>query len=334
MRILSLFAAIVAALVVGGSLAARAQDSEIRLRLAVVTSQNSAFYAGATTLADEVRLRSNGTVSIEVFPGGALGGERDVLEGMQLGSVDMFFGGEGLVGLFVPSFEIFALPFLFADSEGFYAATRGEAGRALLDDVESAGFKGLGFGLNGFRDIMNNVRPINTVQNLEGMRIRLREVPVQLQTFELLGASPVPIPLPELYTALQTGVVSGVENNVGIIYGEGHHEQLQYLSFTRHFVNVSVLLISDSSWRKLSDAQREALEASVEAAMAAHDEFAVGLERRAMEAIEREGRIQVNTVADIQPFVDATADLRSDFLEGRPEWLAEVLHGIEAIREE
>lgn len=207
--------------------------------------------------AEEVAARTEGRIKIELQGGGALGGDREVIESVQLGTVDMAVPSTSVVVNFAPEFALFDIPFLFRDFNHAEAVLSGPIGEEMLALLPKKGLMGLAFGGMGFRELTNNVRPVKTVEDVRGLKIRTQQNELHIAVWKELGVLPTPMAIPEVYTALQQGVVDGQENPVGAIINNRFGEVQKYLSMTDHAFTPLVLLISPSTYDGLSDADKQ-----------------------------------------------------------------------------
>lgn len=242
------------------------------LNFAHSTAQNSHYSMGVQAFGKKLSELSNGKFEIREQAAGALGGERDVIEGLQIGSVELTVSSTGPLGNFVPEALVLDLPFLFKD----YAAARsildGEIGQELLDKVSENNLVALAWTENGFRHVTNSSRPINTPADLEGLKIRTMENPVHMEAFRAAGASPTPMAFPEVFAALQQNVIDGQENPIPVITASKFWEVQSNLTLTGHVYSPAIILASPSLWDGLSDEEkgwfREAAKVAVEATRA------------------------------------------------------------------
>jgi tripartite ATP-independent transporter DctP family solute receptor len=222
-----------------------AQEKTIKLKLATVTTAKHAYNVGAREFAKRIKDATGGAVDIRVFPGGQLGkGERELLEGMQIGNIDLAVTATGPISGFSPSMMVLDLPFLFRDCKHVDGVLDGTIGRKLLDDLEKSGLKGLAFFENGFRNFTNSARPLLKPEDFRGLKFRTMENPVHLASVRQLGAQAVPMSWGEVYTSLQTKVIDGQENPVAIIHAYKLNEVQKYLSLTGHFYSPAPLTMS------------------------------------------------------------------------------------------
>ncbi len=234
---------------------ARGQEKKV-LKLAHDSPTTSGWHVGAMKIAEMTKKQSDGALEIRVYPSAQLGDMRETAELAQAGTIDMVLLTAGVAASFVPSMNLFGLPFLFNDSEQAAAVYNGDLGRRLMQDADAAGYKGLGFNIRTFRSPMNSVHPITKRADFEGLKIRLMQVPIMIDSYRALGASPVAMPYSEVYTAAQSGVIDGMENTPTGVYSPKFHEVMDYYSLLPVFINTCVLYMSRKSWDALSPAHQ------------------------------------------------------------------------------
>lgn len=247
----------------------QAQAAEYRertLRFAFQNVKDHPQGQGAQKFADLVSEKSGGKMKVRLFPGGTLGGDLQTVSALQGGTLDITVLNSGILAAQVPDFALFDFPFLFDNSEQAYTVMDGPVGQELAQRLESKGLIGLGYWDLGFRQVTNNVRPITGPQDLEGLKIRVIQSPIYLETFKALGANPVPMPFPEVYTGLEQRTVDGQENPFTVIEGSKFDEVQEFLSVTNHIYNPQSLIIGQKSWSRLNaDEQALIREAATEA---------------------------------------------------------------------
>lgn len=240
--------------------------AQVKFRLAHTLPAADAHHLAAQRMADLVRAKTNGGVEITVFPAGTLGNDPAILEGVRIGSVDMAIAGNPFYTSFAPRFNALDLPFLFADYAHVDRVLDGDVGRDLMKDLEPLGAKGIAFWEIGFRNLTNSVRPVRTPDDVKGLKLRTTPNPAHLKAFRLLGASPAPMPFPEVYLALQTKTVDGQENPVNLIYNSKFFEVQRHLTLTRHAYTASVIAMNKAKFDALTaDQQRAIVDAAREA---------------------------------------------------------------------
>lgn len=200
-----------------------------------------------------VKEKTEGRVDIQVFPNTQLGEERDMVEGLQLGTVDFVITSSGPIVSFVPEVGVVDLPFLFTSSEHAYKVLDGEIGQNLLSKFDNKGIIGLSFMENGWRSISSN-KKIMSPSDLKGLKLRTMQNKVHMSAFSALGSSPLPMAWGEVYTSLQQGVIDGQENPPVIIATNALWEVQDYYALTRHFYTPYLFLMSNISASKISEA--------------------------------------------------------------------------------
>ena len=207
---------------------------------------------------------SSGKMMVEIYPNQQLGTERQSLELLQIGSLDMTKVSAGVLENFAPKMKIFGLPFLFRDRQHSFNVLDGPIGKELLDDGIQFWLKGMGYYDAGSRSFYTKNKPINTPDDLKGLKIRVMESATAMDMVAKLGGSPTPISWGELYTSLQQGVVDGAENNPPSFYLSRHYEVCKYYSLDEHTVLPDVLIIGTQTWNRLSDEEKKWLQFAVD----------------------------------------------------------------------
>lgn len=235
------------------------------LNLGHVANLEQPYHLAAELFAKNVKERTNGEIEIKVFPNSQLGGQRDLLEGLQLGTVDIALTSSATLGNFIPTAQVIDLPFLFKDLDHVYSVLDGPLADEIYEGAEEKGMKILSTWENGFRNIGNNVRPIVTPEDMKGIKIRVFQNQLYIDMFEALGALPTPMAMSEVFTALQQGTIDSMENAVVQIYASKYYETLKYLTLTEHTYNPETVCISLDIWKEISpENQKIILEAAVE----------------------------------------------------------------------
>ena len=299
-------------------------------KLATVTPDHHAYTKGAQEFARLVKEGTNGEVDIKVYGGGQLGkGERELLEGLQLGTIDMAVTATGPVSNFSEDMGVVDLPFLFTDNQHVDKVLDGPIGRSLLDGLEKANIKGLAFFENGFRNFTNSKRSLLKPQDFKGLKFRTMENPVHLASVRQLGAQAVPMSWGEVYTSLQTGVIDGQENPVAIVYAFKLSEVQKYLSLSGHFYSPAPLSMSLKKFKDLKPAYQEViLDAALQAA-AYERKLIRDNEAKQLAALKEQGMV----VSEVEKaiFIKAMAPVYDEFGKKYPGWQA-VLKQIRATK--
>ena len=264
MKLTSIFTAAVLAF---GMVASAAAQTTMKSSISI--AQNSHQGIGVDVFAKEVEKRTQGRIKIQNFYSGSLGGERESIEAVQLGTQELTFTSTGPVPNFVPEARIFDIPFLFRDKAHARAVLDGPIGQAMLAKFEAKGFKALAWGENGVRHMTNSKRAVNSPDDLKGLKMRTMENPVHIAAYKGFGIVPTPMAFPEVFTALQQGTVDGQENPLSVIMAAKFDQVQKHLSLTGHVYSPCVMLMSKGAFDKLSAADKTAfVEAAKEAVKA------------------------------------------------------------------
>ena len=292
MKIFATFAAVLLA-----AQAAWAQDIQERtLRWGHLQPKDHPVSAGTNKFAQIVEQKSGGRIKVKEFPNSALGSELQQQAALQGGTQEMMSASTTtLVGI-VKEFGVLDFPFLFANAHEADAMLDGPIGQRLLDRLPEHGLVGLAYWENGFRNVTNSKRPITRAEDLEGLKIRVMQNPVYLETFKTVHANPVPMAFGELFTALESRTVDAQENPYSIILGNKFNEVQKYLSITRHSYNAFIVLMSRQTWDKLSQAEKKIVQDAAVEARAYERQVARAAAGRDLETLKARG-MQVNEVA-------------------------------------
>ena len=260
-------------LLVAGSLfatgTALAQDIKTHnFKVAFVQNIDHPHGIGAKKFGELLEQKSGGKMKAKAFGGGSLGGDAQVISSLQGGVVEMTLVSPGLLTGLIKEFSVFDLPFMFTSYREVDAVMDGPVGTRLLGMLNDKGLIGLGYWDHGFRNLTTAKRPINKMEDISGLKVRVIQIPIFIDTFSALGANPVPLPFPELYTALETGTVDGQENPFASIETSKFYEVQKYAATTGHVYNPLVAIFSKKVWDKLTEDERRIVqEAATEAGL-------------------------------------------------------------------
>lgn len=243
------------ALALGLMASAAAQTT---MRISISIAQNSHQGIAIDTFGKEVERRTNGRYKVQSFFSGSLGGERESIEAVQLGTQELTFSSTGPVPNFVPEARILDIPFLFRDKAHARAVLDGPIGQEMLAKFEPKGFKALAWGENGVRHMTNSKRSVNSPDDLKGLKMRTMENPVHVAAYKGLGIVTTPMAFPEVFTALQQGTVDGQENPLSVIMASKFDQVQKHLSLTGHVYSPGIFLMSKPAFDKLSAADKQA----------------------------------------------------------------------------
>lgn len=212
------------------------------------------------SFAAEVEKLIPGQVEFKFFPSTQLGDEKEMVEGMTFGTMDMAPITNAVVSNLVSAFMLNDMPFLFANAEQAHEILDGPIGQQMLDMLQAKKIKGLAFFEGGFRNMVNNNRPITKPADVEGIKFRVMQAPTFIKMFDALGGNAVPMPYSETFTAVQQGTVDGLEIPIASIFSSRYYEIVKYLSLTQHTYSAIPMLISMKTWDKLSKDQQDAFQ--------------------------------------------------------------------------
>ena len=230
----------------------------VTLKLAHNLDTQHVVHIAMTKMAEEVAELSDGKMKVRIYPGSQMGGPRETLELLQNQALDMTKGTASELEPFAPQFSIFSLPYVFNDQDHFYKVIYGTVGRELMQSTKDKGFFPIAAYAAGTRSFYAK-KPIHSPADMKGLKIRIIPTPTTIKSIELLGASPVPIPFGEVYTALQQGVIDGAENNEPSYVQTRHVEVAKYFAEDQHTAVPDYLVIATATWDKLSPEQRDIL---------------------------------------------------------------------------
>lgn len=261
-----------------------------------------------------VEAGSNGEIDIQIFPSSQLGPDREMIEGVQTGVLEMAVSPSSFFAGWDPAFAVIELPYMYASKDIALKVLNGEAGDKMLSRLNEQGLVGLGWLENGLRHVTNNVRPIEKPEDLNGIKLRTMKVPAHVATFEALGANPTPMNFGEVYSALQQGVIDGQENPVALIDSQRFYEVQKHVSLTGHVFTVYIPVISEAFYSGLSAEHQTLLKDSMQKAEAYQQDLVNSEEAGQLQKIRESGVNVVDLTADQrQVFSDQTASVRAAY---------------------
>ncbi|MCJ7854703.1 DctP family TRAP transporter solute-binding subunit [Lachnospiraceae bacterium NSJ-143] len=224
--------------------AGSAADSEYAMISGTTTPDAHPYNLGLVKMGELIKEKTNGAVTLDVFGNSQLGGERDLIEGLQLGSVQVTCVSTAPLSGFTDMFLVFDLPFIFETTEQARAVMDSEIGQEILHSVDEQGLVGLAWFENGFRNVTNNVKPIAVPEDLKGIKIRTMENQIHMEAFKVMGADPTPMAMGDVFTALQQGTIDAEENPVPIVETNKFYEVQKYISMTGHLFSPAPVFIA------------------------------------------------------------------------------------------
>ncbi|AOM81532.1 TRAP transporter substrate-binding protein [Salisediminibacterium beveridgei] len=278
------------------------------------TSDDAQYHQGALALAEYVEDETDGAVTIEIFPNSELGGEREMLESLQLGNLDMTFFSSGPLGNFADMANVFDFPFLFRDEDHAHAVLDGEIGDMVNEQAQESDIKILAWGENGFRHITNSERPVVTPEDLEGLDIRTMENEIHLSAFSAFGANPTPMAFPELFTALQTGVMDGQENPLSAIVPNSFYDVQSHITLSNHVYSPAPFIINEQIFNGFSPELQEVIQEGAYHARDFNRQFIQDWNEDYLEtAIENGMEVVENDEFDYDAYFEATQEVYDEY---------------------
>jgi len=317
-------------LMVSGALALSAAPAMAQtvLKMGYATPTGSHYWVGSNAFCEQVEKGTQGRYKCQQFPNSALGGEREMIEAVQLGTLDLVNTSTGPLGNFVPETRIVDIPFLFRDYDHARKVMDGQVGQDLLAKMRAKGLVGLAWTENGFRHMTNNKRPIVTAQDAAGLKMRTMENKVHMDGYKTFGILPTPMAFPELFTALQQGTVDGQENPIPVILSAKFAQVQKYLSLTGHVYSPAVIILSPNVWNKLSDADKKVFLEAAKAGSAAQRKKVNDDEANGIAILKKDG-MQVTEKVDGDSFRKAAAPAYVQFAK---EFGANNIAAIQAVK--
>ncbi len=283
------------------------------LRLAHGLDVNHPVHKAMAFMAEQIKEKSAGQLELKIYPSGQLGAERECLELLQIGSLDITKVSAAVIENFVPNYKLLSLPYIFRDKQHAFKVFDGKIGRSLLEEGADYRLRGLCFYDAGSRSFYTKERPIHSPDDLRGQLIRVQKSNMAVKMVELLNGSPTPISWGELYTALQQGVVDGAENNPPSFYFSKHYEVCKFYTLDEHTSVPDVLLIGTSTWEKLTDQQRIWLKESADESARYQRKLWAKAEKEALEEVQAAG-VEI-IYPDKHPFYENVKSMYDEYTE-------------------
>jgi TRAP-type transport system periplasmic protein len=306
-RTVSIVAALVSLLV---TLPAQAQRT---LRVATLQSAAQPSHKGLVRMAQIVEERSKGALKVAVFGDGQLGTEQESIEGVQIGTIDMFMGSAGSVGRFLPRLEAFAHPYVWRDNAHLLAVVRGPIGEELSNELrQKTGIRILDQGwIFGQRHLTTKQTEVRKPADMAKLKVRVQPTGIYLDTIRAMGGSPTPLDFKEVYMALQTGVIDGQENPLNVIASRAFWEVQGYLVLTGHITQNQAVLISEKTFQSLTPDQQSLLITAAREAGDFQNQVLAAEEKGQLDLVRSKGMKVIEP--DVAAFRAATADVYKRF---------------------
>lgn len=301
-----------------------------KITLKLATDQDSTFVTtiALQKFADDLAAKTDGRITVEVYPGGQLGDEKASVEQLQFGTVDIVKCSLAPLSEFAPSLMAMNLPYMFKDKDHMWKFYDGEMGQELLNSMEDAGIVGLGWVDGGSRCFYTK-KLVTSVADLKGLRIRVQESSIMMSMVEALGGTGTPIAGSEIYSALQTGVVDAAENNIPRYLDMSHQEVAKFLLLDHHQYVPEAVIMSSATWNKLSSEDQKLVKETMDEAIEYQRSLWDAEEDRALEELLKQG-VTVTELDSIAEFREACQPVYDNYFKENPDQV-EYVAKIEAL---
>lgn len=293
----------------GDTASGGSSDAQVKIQLAHsdTESEDGIHQKMSMLFADYVKDLSGGSIEIEIVGNGQLGGERDLVEGMQLGSIEMASTANMVLSNFDPRFSVLDLPYLITNYETAYKVLDSDVIQGLLDSfAQESGVRVLAYGQGGFRQVIGNI-PVHSLDDMKGMKVRVPESDIYIDTFNALGANPTPLAYTETFTALQQGTVDAFEITPAVVLSAGFYEVCSDVSVINHLYSPNPFMISESLFQSLSEEQQGILQEAAQKAAADQRQWLEEGEADTLAQLEEKGmHINYPEISAFQAAVDAS----------------------------
>ncbi len=310
-------------------LSCQEQSGVTRLKLGHGLDVNHPVHQAMEYMAQRIHEKSKGKMQMEIYPSAQLGSERQCLELLQIGSLDVTKVSVAVIENFAPKLMVFSLPYVFRDRPHTYSVQDGPIGQKLLLQGEKYWLRGLTYFDAGYRSFYSKEKPISEPDDLKGLKIRVQESLTSMNMVRAMGGSPTPISWGELYTALQQGVVDGAENNPPSFYTSRHYEVCRYYALNEHTAVPDILVVGTIAWKRLNPKEQKWLQEAADEAKRFQRKVWQKAEQTALQAV-REAGVEV-IYPDKKAFAESVAPLLAEY-RADPE-IYQLIQEIQAVQD-
>jgi tripartite ATP-independent transporter DctP family solute receptor len=301
MKLRTTLAALLATAALSGAALA---ECEVTLKSSDTHPDGYPTVAAVQKMGEMVKERTGGRICVEVFHSAQLGEEKDTIEQTKFGVIDLNRVSMGPFNNLIEETKVVSLPFIFRSVEHMHKVMDGDIGAEIAAAFEPHGFVALAFYDGGSRSFYNSKKPIDSIDDLAGMKVRVMQSDVFVDMMTALGANATPMPYGEVYSAIQTGVIDGAENNWPSFESSGHYEVAGYYTLNQHLIVPEVLVMSKVSWDKLSPEDQEILRQAARDSMPVNRELWAAREKESEDKVRAAG-VQIIDNIDKTPFIEA-----------------------------
>lgn len=289
------------------------KSEPLKLRVGHAAFETSAVHKGWLKFKEVIETESKGSIQVEIFPAGQLGGDRELTELVQMGELHFATNSSTPLAPFDPEYYVLDIPFLFSDRQTVYTILDGQPGQMLLDSLQKVGLYGLGHMENGFRQVSNSRNEIRTPNDLKGLKLRTMDNKIHMKFWSLCGANPTPMQFGEVFTALQQKVIDGQENPFDNIYQAKMHEIQKYISRTNHLYTPFVAFTNLQFWNSLTPEQQKIIQEGAKAGVEESRKKGTEADTAAEKAIEAYGvKITNLTKGEVNAFRTTMSPILED----------------------
>ena len=284
-----------------GATAALAKPVVVKIGWTTSDSPTDPYALTANLFKKNLEKAAPGQFDVQLFPNRQLGDEKEMVEGLSFGTLSAAVITNAVIAQIVPAFQINDMPFLYPNKQVALKVLDGPVGKALMKKLDAKKIKGLGFADSGFRQMINNVRPIFTPDDVKGIKWRVMQNPVFVLMFKSLGGNAIPMAWGEVFTAVQQGTIDGLEIPIPVIYGNGYNEVCKYLSLTQHTYTTLGLLMSKKFYSKLDAKQKAAVEKAAQITIKEERVANAANVKKQLKSLGEKG-MKVNKIKDMAAF--------------------------------
>ncbi len=318
------------ALVAGMSMMIANANAEVSLRFGYEAPRTDTQHLAAKKFNELLNEKTKGEIKLKLFPDSTLGNAQTMISGVRGGTIDLEMSGSPNFTGLEPKLNVIDIPFIFKDRAHVYKVLDGEIGQGLLKDLEAQGLKGLAFWDVGFRAFSNSKHPVTKPEDIKGLKVRTNQNPMYIEAFKLLGANPVPMPLAELYTALETRAVDAQEHPIGIFWSSKLYEVQKYLAMTNHILNDQLYLVSNITMEELPENLQKVVKESAEVAAEYHTKLFMDEEKSLKNFFKSKG--VTITEPNLADFKKAMKPFYDEYTKKNGKVGEDAIKAIEAVR--
>ena len=294
---------------------ALAQAQPVTLRLGHILNEASLYHVSATKFAEALAKNSGGRLKVEIFPNGTLGFERDLIEGMRLGTIDAGVITNAPISGFEPRMMVLDLPFIFKSRESAFKVMDGDIGKRLFGYMEAQNLKGLAYFDAGWRTVVSTKKALTKPEDYVGTRFRVLESPLYVATFKSLGVNPTPMNFGEVYTGLRQGTIDALDLPIYAVHAAKFYEVAKYMALTEHMLTPVVLMMSNAKFKSLPPDLQQAVLKSAQEVTAQQRKIAEDTNADLLNKL-RDLKMEIVAVPDKRPFQDRMQAVYREF-EGK-----------------